>query len=455
MHSTANPLHERRLATFLHTRRQRATLATLASSLAVAAAFAIVFGTVLGPSRAGTDPLLAGFQARSYAPGQTAVLDIGGGTTDRVTLQLFLAGSPVAPAAESLGWDRTTFGKAVTAPRQVRRPGSQPRWRVRVPLDSSWPSGDYVARLRWSGHTDYAPFVLRPKRLGTEPVLVVEPTNTWHAYDVTDGDSWYLTSSVHVIDLTHPFAGTDVRGARVPAGLPEQFWRFDLGFLRWYWRSGYRADFVSDDDLEHIDDARQLRHYRLIVFAGHEEYVTSHTYDAITDYRNAGGNLVFLAANNFFYRVVVHGDRMVGRTRWRDLERPEAALVGSQYVGWNESKYPNRPYRVVDTATAPWLFAGTNLHNGSLLGRYGIEIDEPNEASPPGTRVLATIPNEFGRGKSADMTLYQRGRSTVFDAGAINFGASAHWPTVSRLVSNLWTHLSGEPQWLGIWPPRG
>ena len=326
---------------------------------------------------------------------------------------------------------------------------------MHVQLRSDWPSGDYVARLNWPGHTVYAPFILRPTRLGTAPVLVVEPTNTWHAYDVVDGDSWYLTPKVHVVDLTHPFAGYSVRGARVPTGLPEQFWRFDLGFLRWYWRSGYRADFISDDDLERIASASRLSHYRLIVFAGHEEYVTSHTYHVITNYRDAGGNLAFLAANNFFYRVVVHGDTMVGRTRWRDLERPEAALVGSQYVGWNESKYPNRPYRIVDTAAAPWLFVGTQLHNGSLLGRYGIEIDEPNAVSPPGTHVFATIPNEFGPGKSANMTIYQRGRSTVFDAGAINFGASAHWPTVSRLVSNLWSHLSGEPQWLGVWPPQG
>ena len=135
---------------------------------------------------------------------------------------------------------------------------------------------------------------------------------------------------------------------------------------------------------------------------------------------------------------------MVGRTRWRDIGRPEAALVGSQYVGWDEDKYANHPYRVVNTAAAPWLFAGTKLHVGSLLGRYGIEIDEPNDVSPAGTHVLAVIPNEFGRGKPADMTIYRQGRSTVFDAGAMNFGASAHWPSVSRLVSNLWSHLSGE-----------
>jgi hypothetical protein len=235
-----------------------------------------------------------------------------------------------------------------------------------------------------------------------------------------------------------------VNGTPVPAGLPEQFQRFDVGLLRWYWHSGYRADFISDDDLEHISSARQLSHYRLIVFGGHEEYVTSHTFDLITAYRNAGGNLAFLSANNFFYKVEVSGNTMTGRIPWRNVGRPEAALLGSQYAGWDEGNYPNNPYRVTDTAAAPWLFKGTGLHDGSTFGNYGIEVDEPDSASPPHTHVLAEIPNELGPGKPADMTIYTRGRSTVFDAGAINFEASAHWPALSRFFSNLWSHLSGE-----------
>jgi hypothetical protein len=258
-----------------HRHRQRriqgAAAANLASGVAVTAAVALVFGVVLGSGRAGTSPLLAGFGARSYRPGQVAVLNVRGGDTNRVTLQIFQAGASGTPGpAAAPGWDKYTFGKPATAPRQLRRPSGNPRWLVHIRLGSNWASGDYVARLTSGTHTDYAPFVLRPSRLGTAPVLVVEPTNTWHAYDVVDGDSWYLDSSVHVIDLTHPFASSRVSGARVPAGLPEQFSRFDLGFLRWYWHSGYQADFISDDDLEHISSARQLSHYRLIVFAGHE-----------------------------------------------------------------------------------------------------------------------------------------------------------------------------------------
>ena len=242
--------------------------ASLVFGVGVAAALVLVYAVVLGPTFAGTSPLLAGFEARSYPAGQTATLRITGGGTSKATLQLYLAGAPVEPGTASLGWDRTTFGRAVTVPRQVRRPRGA--WLVHVQLGSGWPSGDYVARLTWPGHTDYAPFVIRPRKLGTEGVLVVEPTNTWQAYNVTDGDSWYLSPAVHLIHLDRPFAGTDVRGGRVPTGLPEQFWRFDLGFLRWYWRSGYQADFVSDDDLERISHVGQLNRYRLIVFAGHE-----------------------------------------------------------------------------------------------------------------------------------------------------------------------------------------
>jgi N,N-dimethylformamidase beta subunit-like, C-terminal len=420
----------------------RAAGATGAAALVGALGLLGTFTAKAGSDASGS--LLAGFEARSYRPGQTAVLRIDTAIATRLTLRLFLAGGTTPSGETGTSRDHLIFGEAMTQPRQLRRAHRNGPWLVRIRLGSSWPSGDYVARLSRPGHTDYAPFVLRPHRLGTAPVLVVEPTNTWEAYNVTDGDSWYLDHSVHVIDLSRPFAGSDVRGDRVPTGLPEQFFRLDLGFLRWYWRSGYEADFISDDDLEHVVSAGSLRHYRLIVFAGHEEYVTSHTYDLITRYRDEGGNLAFLSANNFFYRVQVSGDAMVGRTRWRDLGRPEAALVGAQYVGWNESRFANHPYRVVRAQAARWLFAGTDLHDGSRFGDYGIEIDEPNAASPPDRQILAVVPDEFGAGKPADMTIYRHGRSTVFDAGVLNFGASAHWPQISRFISNLWRHLSGE-----------
>src|SRR3954471_9018759 len=48
----------------------------------------------------------------------------------------------------------------------------------------AWQSGVYFARLSGrGGHTGYAPFVIRPARLGEHRVAVVMPTETWQAYN--------------------------------------------------------------------------------------------------------------------------------------------------------------------------------------------------------------------------------------------------------------------------------
>jgi len=378
-------------------------------------------------------PLQATFLQRSYRPGDVALLRIVSTPSRVLQLDVFRVGARLDAG------DRTTEGAPVDATRRLDGPPSP--WTLHLPI-GDWPSGVYVARLvAADGDVTYAPFVLRPRLLGhSARVLVVEPTNTWQAYNDYGGDSWYESPFVHVIALDRPYEAH---------GLPGND-ALGVGFLRWYAASGATADFVADDDLERFADAAQLRRlYDLIVFPGHEEYVTVHVYDLVEGFRNLGGSLAFLAANNFFYRVAREGDAIVGRTRWRDLGRPEAALVGAQYVGWDEQRFPNVPYRVASVAAAPWFFAGSGLHYGSTFGRYGIEIDALAPSSPHDTRVLASIPNDFGPGVAAEMTYYRRGRAQVFDAGVMNFGASADWPVVSTLMDNLWQHLSGERAPLG------
>jgi hypothetical protein len=166
-------------------------------------------------------------------------------------------------------------------------------------------------------------------------------------------------------------------------------------------------------------------------------------YDVVERYRDLGGNLAFLSANNFFYRVERRGAVLHGRVRWRDIGRPEARLIGSQYVDWFRDTFPSRPYRVIASSSSPWLFAGTGLRDGSGFGRFGIEIDARTTTSPPGTRVLARIPSIFGRGKSAEMTYYETRRGAmVFAAGALNFAGAAWYPPVSRMLHNIWEHLA-------------
>jgi hypothetical protein len=154
---------------------------------------------------------------------------------------------------------------------------------------------------------------------------------------------------------------------------------------------------------------------------------------------------MFLSANNFFYRVERRGQRLFKLGRWRDLGRPEASLVGVQYVDWNQNRYPNTPYRVVGAHRAPWLFAGTGLRDGDRFGRYGIEIDARTARSPNGVRVLARIDDAFGPGKSAEMTYYETpAGAQVFAAGVLNFGGSALWPQTAVLLDNLWARLAGS-----------
>jgi len=222
--------------------------------------------------------------------------------------------------------------------------------------------------------------------------------------------------------------------------VPPHYTGYDRGFIRWLVLNRHATDFFADDDLDAASGAALARAYDLVVFSGHEEYVTEHAYDAVTRYRDLGGNLAFLAANNFFYKVVKHGDSMDGRWRWRDLRRPEASLVGEQYVDWNHAEYPNRPY-VADHAT--WLFRGTGLTSGASFGKYGIEVDARNADSPPGTRVLAQINGIFGAGVNAQMTYYATPRGAkVFAAGVMNFGGSTLWPHVTTMMANIWRELS-------------
>ena len=104
--------------------------------------------------------------------------------------------------------------------------------------------------------------------------------------------------------------------------------------------------------------------YSLIVFSGHHEYVTTHEYDVVTQYRNLGGNLAFLAANNFFWKITIKNHVMTRVAQWRDLGRPEAALIGVQYRG-NDRGGHRGPWILRSGAAAtPWLFAGLNLEPG-------------------------------------------------------------------------------------------
>ncbi len=181
------------------------------------------------------------------------------------------------------------------------------------------------------------------------------------------------------------------------------------------------------------------------MFPGHSEYVTEHAYGVVERFRDLGGRLVFLSANNFFWRVDRDGDAISRIRQWRDLGRPESALLGVQYRA-NDDGRARQPFTVLGVELAPWLFEGTGLRNGDLLGKvvggYGIEIDATTASSPEGTVVLARIEGLYGPGFDAEMTYYETpAGARVFSAGTLDFTSSSRtWP-VSRMLQNLWRHM--------------
>src|SRR3954452_3050515 len=396
-----------------------------------------------GPSGTKTAPVVrvqgidAAFTKRSYAPGQAAELRLA---TDArlLRLQVFAYQSPGRPSEQ----DVRTSGLAKTGPIRIdwsaHRNGPA---LLRVVRAGDWPSGLYFVRATASdGRVGYAPFIIRPRRLGTERVAVVLATNTWAAYNFSDsdgdgwGDSWYVSGRYRTVDLRRPF---------LDFGVPFRFHDWDLEFVAWLNRTGRSVDFLSDDDLDGVASGDELaRRYDLVVFPGHEEYVTRHAYDVIERYRNVGGNLAFLAANNLYRRVDRVGTRLIRRAPWRKLGRPKSGIVGVQYVGSDHGQR-QAGYTVTGAGVAPWAFVDTGLSDGDVFGRYGIEIDARTAASPSGIEVLARIPNLLGGGRSAEMTYYETpAGAKVFAAGVINFGASLGQPAVDRLLTNVWSRLT-------------
>jgi hypothetical protein len=376
----------------------------------------------------------AAFPEESYAAGSVAKLVIW--TSGRgVSLQVFRAGT------EDTGLKArdVMLGHAVTPRREVGDLLKGRRIAIRL---GDWSSGLYFAKLVGrDGKIGYAPFVLRPRSFGEHDIAVVLPTMTWQAYNFHDDDrngtldTWYAGQK-HA-RLGRPYENR---------GVIPHYKYYDQPFLRWLIATGRDVDYLADADIARgsVSGRRLVNAYGLIVFPGHHEYVTPHEYDVVTSYRNLGGNLMFLSANNFFWRTVKSGKVMTRTNKWRDLGRPESALIGVQYFG-NDAGQHRGAWILRDVPAAKWLFAGTAMRKGSPFANGGIEADETTSSSPKGTEILGAIPDIFGTGHDAQMTYYEtRSGARVFAAGAFTLAGAVWWPDVERMMENLWSHLATD-----------
>lgn len=431
--------------------------------------------------------MLRAYPARaSVFPGQELVLHVAGDTGRFRVLFYRWGATPVLQAVSR--WRNVS----VAAEHSCAAAWHWPACCFRLPRH--WVSGVYVARLVGPDSAPEAPrldldqgaalFVVRGP--GRAPVLYKLPLSTWQAYNHSGGGCFYdqpisaLEPPGAKVTLHRPGGGigAPVFGSadHYDPGSPRQsFAHWDAPFIAWLEAQGITAEYCTDLDVHH-DAALPARH-RVLVTAGHDEYWSGPTRAHTAAYVAAGGNLAIFGGNTCWWRTtLVDGDTALvchqggpqgARDLWWTTATPEEQLTGLSYRhggGWWDGPRTVAGYAVC--APDHWVFAGTGLARGALLGAastpplVGYECDGLDPAVPDArVTVLATcaltsdwqeLPARAGWAAgdgphNAAMILMQRG-GLVFNTGTTDWPqvlASGRDGQVTRITRNVLRRLAG------------
>jgi hypothetical protein len=309
---------------------------------------------------------------------------------------------------------------------------------VRIPRRAV--SGYFLAKLQLAsgpdrGEVAYIPLIVRASPSRHSKILVQAAVNTWQAYNSWGGKSLYAYNSTDQVPATHvsfdrPFT-TIVR------------WRWEIDLVRFLERSGYDVSYTTDVDTDRRPS--ELRHHRLVISSGHDEYWSKTMRDRFEAARNGGTNLTFLGADIADWQIRYEDarrtiveyrdasadpepDPALKTVRFRDLvpPRPQCELLGISYNGLRNPSDPPRAYAVNPAAlNDPW-FKGTGFTPTSTLpDSVGYEWDAIKPAcSVPSLTVLFHYsgPGPSGKPTSADAVRYVApSGARIFSSGSLQF----------------------------------
>ncbi len=396
----------------------------------------------------------------------------------------------------------------------------------RIPTDL--PSGVYAVRLTpqdgdaddAGASEDHAVFFVRPAPGARRAdVVYLASTASYMAYANQHDSLFRNRNRSEAWYLTHPEVGKSLYeyhsdGSGVMYSSRKRpilnlkprtlTWSFnaDTNVTAWLENEDLPFDVVTDEDL-HREGAAILSGYRVVVTGTHPEYYSTRMSDSLQAFLSAGGRLMYMGGNGFYWRIafdpsdpaVIEVRRAEGGTRmwmaepgeyyhaftgeygglWRRLGRPPNQLVGIGFAaqGFDGGTY----YRLqpdADDPRAAFVMAGINQEQ--VLGDYGTqgggaageEIDrwDPSLGSPAHALVLASSEDhrpgmmrtieEFHATESprsdhpkvrADIVFFETpSGGAVFSTGSISFaGALSHDGydnDVARMCRNVLTRFA-------------
>ena len=198
----------------------------------------------------------------------------------------------------------------------------------------------------------------------------------------------------------------------------------DTHLVSWLHQLGFDFDIVTDEDLDD-EGVGAIEHYKVLITGTHPEYHTERSLNALYDFRDRGGNFIYLGGNGFYWRIarranlahVIEIRRAEGGIRawacepgeyyqqldgaygglWRRNARAPQALAGIGFVV--QGTYEGAAYRRTEDSYRPdvaWIFEGVQ---NQVFGNYGMfgggaagfELDQVSDAlgTPAGTVVVA------------------------------------------------------------------
>lgn len=338
--------------------------------------------------------------------------------------------------------------------------GWNPVMKYRIPDGIT--SGCYLIKLigKDSDDESFIPLIVKPKKPINE-IAVIASTNTWHAYNSWGGQNYYINytslPSKYVLSTERPF---DLY-IRNPVNENCEITRDHLLVgerLVWSWfeKEGFTYDLYSDIDLHSKEVFKEcLSKYKIIVISTHNEYWSFEMINHLKEYIRKGGNVASLSGNTLYKEVRFPNNNIIvldgAYLRHQGFGEETVLGVAQDLRGFKTWA----PYKVIKSDH--WVFEGTNLQDGDLIGTKGLnvslegragasgwETDKIYPAAPKSTKLLAKGTNSDGGG--AEMVFYQEpGEGAVFSVGSITYGGSLlvddHISKITKNVINRFLKL--------------